>query len=135
MSQAYGVPGEGQEGQEEATGGTLLVTALDKCCACGGGLVMNTPAPSLSDAPSPPPPPLQEAGALPDRYAVWQGSTERPARVDVSGGLLISPYDYALFMRALLPTVDPPEGHEGDPDLFKSLLSDRSRVQGAACRE
>ncbi len=135
MAKAYGVAAESQD---EADGGARLVTALDKCCACGGGSVQQSPAPSLPGAPPPPPPTLQEEGALPDRFAGWQGATERPPRVDVSGGLLISPYDYALFMRSLLPTVDPPAGHEGDPDLFKSLLSVRSarpRVLGVVCRE
>ena len=39
-------------------------------------------------------------------YREWKGSREIPAKVDVSGGLLISPRDYARFLRALLPTVE-----------------------------
>jgi len=110
---------------------TVEVTASDVCCACGGGLhAVN------KESPSPPPtvPPLLPslATSWQQSYAhsEWRGTDEVPEEVDVSGGLLISPRDYARFLRALLPTVEAPdEIAAGQTEYlqYKSLLSDESR--------
>ena len=134
--------------------------------------------------PQQPPPGIQgvgpqmAVGGSGSVYSSWVGTQEKPAALDVSGGLLISPSDYARyacnlairlymlmfvqyecaqligvkcaqlidvcvggfclsvylplsvatrFLRALLPTVEPPEGHLGETLQYTSLLPDASR--------